>query len=137
MKITGVVRSAEEITGVPGLIAFTLIGNIPYIGAMNDLAGQRIELQPTPRSPHDYLGNGFGWLRDWLKDISYIDWDEVPVDTKIEVQGSDEVWKRRHFAYYDKAANLVYAYLDGKTSFTETKTMYWGKARLFNPSSRT
>ena len=51
-----------------------------------------------------------------------VDWSKVPVDTKILVSdcinGAGEVikWRRRHFAKYEDGK--VYAWVDGKTSFT-------------------
>ncbi|MBU1067327.1 hypothetical protein KKE60_06040 [Patescibacteria group bacterium] len=130
-KLTGVVRSAEEITGIPGCVSFTIKGSISYMLSMNDLAGQRIGVEETlPKS--DYVGAGFVWLKNWLKDIRVaVDWANVPVDTKILVK-SDGVWARRHFAHYSQIERLIYAWLDGKTSFTTTETMYWDEAELYN-----
>lgn len=66
-----------------------------------------------------------------------IDWSKVPVDTKILVANCDsegEVieWKKRHFAKYENG--IVYAWSDGKTSFTaklDGSCMNWDCAKLY------
>ena len=64
-----------------------------------------------------------------------VDWSKVPVDTKILVSGfindAGEVieWKKRHFAKYENG--IVYAWNDGKTSFTAEHNMNWEFAKLY------
>ena len=73
-------------------------------------------------------------LRDWA-DNEYgkppVDWSKVPVDTPIYVRyrSSDE-WEKKHFAKFEN--NYVYAWSDGKTSWSTTNgsTMVWEHAKL-------
>lgn len=66
-----------------------------------------------------------------------VDWSKVPVDTKILVadcDGEGEVieWNKRHFAKYENGT--VYAWNDGKTSFTaklDGSCMNWDCAKLY------
>ena len=67
-----------------------------------------------------------------------IDWSKVPVDTKILVSncinGAGEVieWRKRYFAKYENG--IVYAWNDGKTSFTaelDGSCMDWEFAKLY------
>lgn len=67
-----------------------------------------------------------------------VDWSKVPVDTKILVSncinGAGEVieWKKRYFAKYENG--IVYAWNDGKTSFTaelDGSCMNWEFAKLY------
>jgi hypothetical protein len=60
-------------------------------------------------------------------------WDDVPVDTKILVRSSNtKPWEKRHFAKFEN--DTVYAWIDGKTSFTVVNTtvdtMCWQHAKL-------
>ena len=69
-KLTAVVKSAEEITGIKGTIRFAVRhddGVISYTGWMNDLAGKQIEV--TPLRENEYEGKGCRWLKNWLKDF--------------------------------------------------------------------
>ncbi len=73
-------------------------------------------------------------LRDWA-DNEYgkppVDWSKIPVDTPIYVRyrSSDE-WEKKHFAKFEN--NYVYAWSDGKTSWSTTNgsTMVWEHAKL-------
>ena len=67
-----------------------------------------------------------------------VDWSKVAVDTKILVSncinGAGEVieWKKRHFAKYENG--IVYAWPDGKTSFTvklDGSCINWDYAKLY------
>ena len=67
-----------------------------------------------------------------------VDWSKVPVDTKILVSncinGAGEVieWRKRYFAKYENG--IVYAWNDGKTSFTaelDGSCMNWEYAKLY------
>ena len=58
-----------------------------------------------------------------------IDWEKVPVDTKIWVKNShDPIWIPRHFAEYKHGK--VHAWLKGKTSFTTSEEQSWDCAEL-------
>ena len=67
-----------------------------------------------------------------------VDWSKVAVDTKILVSncinGAGEVieWRKRYFAKYENG--IVYAWNDGKTSFTaelDGSCMDWEFAKLY------
>lgn len=57
------------------------------------------------------------------------DWSMVEVDTKILVSDDGEEWLKRHFAKYQK--DKIYAFVDGKTSFTTRGEMIWTYAKLY------
>ena len=58
-----------------------------------------------------------------------IDWYKVAVDTPILVKNSkNENWHERHFAKY--VNGRVYAWNDGKTSWTEDGVIAWAYAKL-------
>nr|DAR21851.1 MAG TPA: hypothetical protein [Caudoviricetes sp.] len=60
-----------------------------------------------------------------------VDWTKVPVDTPILVRNLITYdWIERHFAKYEY--NFVYAWCDGKTSYTTDSTNYWNYAKLAN-----
>lgn len=57
------------------------------------------------------------------------DWKDVPVDTKILVREKNIYpWEKRHFAKFEN--DTVYAWENGKTSFTTVDTMCWPYAKL-------
>lgn len=69
---------------------------------------------------------------EWLK-AEYVetpvDWNKVPVDTKILVRDHvDKNLINRHFAKYENGH--VYAWLNGKTSYTTDIEEYWEYAKL-------
>ena len=58
-----------------------------------------------------------------------IDWSNVPVDAEILVKNNnDPAWYCRHFAKYENGK--VYAWLQGKTSFTTSEEQSWDCAEL-------
>ena len=58
-----------------------------------------------------------------------VDWTKVEKDTLIEVRENEErPWDRRYFAKYQDGK--IYAYLDGRTSKTESQIIDWEFARL-------
>lgn len=58
-----------------------------------------------------------------------INWSKVPVDAKIWVKNShDPIWLPRYFAEYKHGK--VYAWLQGKTSFTTSEEQSWDCAEL-------
>lgn len=58
-----------------------------------------------------------------------VDWKNVPVDAKIFVKNNnDPAWYCRHFARYEHGK--VYAWLQGKTSFTTSEEQSWDCAEL-------
>lgn len=60
-----------------------------------------------------------------------VDWTKVPVDTKVLVKDyKSGDWLKRHFAKYED--NKIYAYDDGKSSFTTTEEpVAWTYGRLY------
>lgn len=66
-------------------------------------------------------------IMNWQKPI---DWSQVAIDTKILVRnGENDLWKKRYFANYEKG--LVYAYSDGKTSWSTDFVTSWKYAKLW------
>lgn len=59
-----------------------------------------------------------------------IDWDKVPVDTKVFVRDSENgEWYKRHFAKYEDGK--VYVWDDGKTSFSSKYNHSWNCVKLY------
>ena len=46
----------------------------------------------------------------------YIDWSEIPIDTKVLVSNDGTEWKRRYFAKYEDKE--IYYFLHGATSWS-------------------
>ena len=60
---------------------------------------------------------------------SKIDWSQVVVNTPILVKDSEsEIWQKRYFAKYENG--IVYAWIGGATSWTETCRKPWNFAKL-------
>ena len=57
-----------------------------------------------------------------------IDWSNMPVDTAIWVSDDNMNWMVRHFAEYED--NTIYAWADGKTSYTTYTMDSWAYAKL-------
>ena len=63
------------------------------------------------------------------------DWSKVKVDTPILVRfKEDKDWVRRHFVKYEDG--LVYAWNDGRTSWTEDDVTAWPYAKLEESNER-
>ena len=59
-----------------------------------------------------------------------VDWTKVTVDTKILVRDyEEENWTKRHFAKYENGK--IYAYDDGKSSFTTDIIVSWSYGKLY------
>ena len=68
------------------------------------------------------------WLSKEYKEPE-VDWSKVKVDTPILVKsGAGDVWFERHFAKFED--ETVYAWDDGRTSFTEEYCSGWEMAKL-------
>lgn len=70
------------------------------------------------------------WLKEEYVGPS-VDWNEVPVDTKILVRDyENKSWEKRYFAKYKD--NTVYAWADGATSWTnaDNRVIEWNYAKL-------
>ncbi|MDP2682087.1 MAG: hypothetical protein Q8P28_04655 [Deltaproteobacteria bacterium] len=131
--ITGIIKSAEEITGQSGCEDFKSQW-WSYCVAMNKIAGRRIVLTPHPSPGHfapsngaeltknlyDYIGESFSWKKDWLKDIQEekepIDLSDMKVDTPLIVWGIRGIRHKRYLAYVKDG--LIYCWPDGQTSWT-------------------
>lgn len=60
-----------------------------------------------------------------------VDWSKVAVDTPILVRYTeDDEWEKRYFADYDAKYEVVYAWVGGRTSWTETDMNSWEYAKL-------
>ena len=71
-KLTAVVKSAEEITGIEGMVSFSLRWQdkgFVFQRGMNEIAGKRIEIIPQEGVGYGYIGEGYAWRREWLKDF--------------------------------------------------------------------
>lgn len=110
--ITGIVKTAEEITGVPGVVEFRGVdsnGDYIYNKKLNSLSNFRVSITPinrTNNNPYDYIVNGTGRLvvkSEWVKDIQVqVNWSLVPIDELVEVSANGQDWYKMHFAYYDE-----------------------------------
>lgn len=68
------------------------------------------------------------WLSKEYKEPE-VDWSKVKVDTPILVKSSaGDVWFERHFAKFEY--ETVYAWDDGRTSFTAEECTGWEIAKL-------
>lgn len=68
------------------------------------------------------------WLSKEYKEPE-VDWSKVKVDTPILVKSSaGDVWFERHFAKFED--ETVYAWNDGRTSFTTEECTGWEIAKL-------
>ena len=68
------------------------------------------------------------WLFEEYKEPE-VDWSKVEVDTLILVrEHEDDVWIRRYFAEFEDG--VVYAWVDGRTSWTTSGTTAWKYAKL-------
>ena len=71
-----------------------------------------------------------------------VDWAKVACDTPILVRDDThnpwDSWVRRYFAYYDEVECLVYAYYDGKTSWSSYSeaSQDWKYAKLVVDSDK-
>ena len=64
-----------------------------------------------------------------------IDWSKVEVDTPILVKEYEHTnWVRRHFVKYEDG--VIYAWNDGRTSWTEDDVTAWNYAKLAESNER-
>ena len=74
------------------------------------------------------------WLSKEYKEPE-VDWSKVKVDTPIWVKSSaGDIWVRRHFAKFEY--ETVYAWDDGRTSFTAEECSGWEIAELANDEDK-
>lgn len=71
----------------------------------------------------------------WVgKQFIDVDWEGVPLDTKILVSHDGKTWICAHFAEYNKSSQLIGAWMFGKTSFTigdKHNIEYYSYAKLY------
>lgn len=127
--ISGIVKTAETITGITGAQTFAgedSQGYYDYNIKLNNYAGLRSKLLPAEQPQYDYTLDGTGNLSvrdDWLTDIQdEVYWDQVPVNTEIEVSDNGTTWTKRHFAEYDPNdpdGKFYYVWVEGRTDWTQ------------------
>ena len=85
-----------------------------------------------------YNGGGFLCKENFIKWVNqpYIDvnWEGVPIDTKVLVSHDGKKWIGAHFAKYVKSSQLIGAWMYGKTSFTVSdkhNIEYYSYAKLY------
>lgn len=144
-KITAILKTAEEITGIPGMISFR--GNeFSYLESMNTIAlkGERLEFKYTDLFGYNFkrIGSSPFWFvkKDWLKDIKEVpdirpasELKDLPVDTKILVSNSLEGrFVPRHLKEIKEGR--IRAWENGRTSWSiEMLGSYpWNFAKLPN-----
>ena len=79
----------------------------------------------------NYYGYGISELVE-MNFEETIDWNEVPIDTKLLVSDNGEVWDKRYFAKCEDGK--IYAWVDGKTSFSacgRDDVMVWEYTKLY------
>ena len=75
------------------------------------------------------------WLMEEYEEPE-VDWGKVKVDTPILVRYSeDEKWRKRHFVKYKNG--YVYAWDNGRTSWTENDVTGWKYAKLAETEEET
>jgi len=126
--ISGIILSAEDIINLTGAKTFSgedSQGYYQYNIKLNNYDGQRLRLLPTEQPQYDYLVEGTGNLSirdDWVSDIqTEVYWDQVLVDTDIEVSTNNFNWTKMHFAEYDPSSpdgKFYYVWVDGRTSWS-------------------
>lgn len=52
------------------------------------------------------------------KYLGIVDWENVPVDTKVLVSDDGKNWERRYFKCYDKDTKMVVCFDNGRTSWS-------------------
>ena len=61
-----------------------------------------------------------------------IDWNKVPIDTKLLVSDNGKTWFKRYFDKYENGK--IYAWVDGRTSFSarnNNDVIGWEYAKLY------
>lgn len=133
--ITGKVQTAQQITGIPGIVEFRgkdMRGIFYYDPKLNQLAELESVtlLDPPPEDDsYDYvIANSGGLLvrADWVDGgptgiYPAVDWTNVPEGTEIEVSNDESTWFKMHFASYDPDdpnGRPYYVFGAGRSAFT-------------------
>jgi hypothetical protein len=124
--ISGILRAASDITGITGAKSFSgedSQGYYTYDTKLNSYAGSRVRLLESDQPQYDYVVDGtnsIGVRQEWITDIqTEVFWNQVPVDTDVEVSNDESTWKAMHFAEYDPNSpdgKYYYVWVDGRTS---------------------
>jgi hypothetical protein len=121
------VKTPKEILGVD-VIEFKDKDGCIYSERLRDIAVRGEALPAVIDGLGCRLTSGLYLKPEWCEVVEP-DWRKVPVDTKILVRDKDiDPWEKRHFAKFENGD--VYAWVDGKTSFTTRNTMCWQHAKL-------
>lgn len=128
LYLTGIIKSAQDVTGYPGIRKFAgedSKGYYFYSPRLNALDGFRERLfVAEPEETYDYIVNATNGLRvrsDWLESLEYeVDWTMVPLDEVIEVSTGDGNWYPMSFFKYDPDApnNPYFTFRAGRNSKT-------------------
>jgi len=126
--VSGIILSAEDIISITGAQTFggeDSQGYYNYNIKLNKYDGMRLRLFPSEQSQYDYLVEGTGGLNvrdDWVSDIqTEVYWDQVLIDTDVEVSSDNVNWTKMHFAEYDPTSpdgKFYYVWVDGRTSWS-------------------
>ena len=108
-----------------------------FYNSKNELIVQGCSITPC-KDCIFYNGEGFLCKENFIKWVNqpYIDvnWEGVPIDTKVLVSHDGKTWIGAHFAKYVKSSQLIGVWLFGKTSFTisdKHKIEYYSYAKLY------
>jgi len=126
--VTGIIKSAEQITGITGAQTFgghDTQGYFKYDARLNPLAGQRVRFFPAEQPDYDYIVDTTGGINirsAWATSIqTEVFWDEVPVDTPVEVSNDNLTWKKMYFSEYIPTSpngKKYYVWVAGRTSYS-------------------
>jgi len=123
------VKTPKEILGVD-VVSFKDKDGYTYPESLRDIAvcGEALPAVIDGTGYRLTSGIRFYLKPEWCEVVEP-DWYKVPVDTKILVRDrSIDPWEKKHFAKFENGT--VYAWVDGKTSFTTVNTMCWQYAKL-------
>lgn len=123
------VKTPKEILGVD-VVSFKDKDGYTYPESLRDIAvcGEALPAVIDGTGYRLTKGVRFYLKPEWCEVVEP-DWSEVPVNTKILVRDQNiHPWEKRHFAKFEN--DTVYAWIDGKTSFTTDRYMCWQYAKL-------
>ena len=126
-KITGIIKSAEEITGQKDCTSFEGRG-YNYSKELNVLAGNRIELQELFDTRYYYYRTKANLVlkKDWVKDIKEeVDWSTVKMDAKVIIDKG-----KFHFAGVSMNPIIIKIWCFGKTSWTINHSDNWFEGNI-------
>lgn len=97
------------------------VENLALTKDKNKISTCKIDCNSCQFSQQYNYGVGCGTNRtNWLyEEVPKTDWSKVEVDAKVIAKSATAI-KYRHFHHYDKDKHRVYAFNDGKTSWSQT-----------------